>query len=67
MSIPQDAAAQTIGYEIDSLEICYSTNYNLLIPKFEREHMPLNGEEVPLIPFRESERYGFVKPGQPNK
>lgn len=67
MLIPQDAAAQTIGYEMDSLQIWYSPNYDLLIRKFEREHMPLNGEEVPLIPFRESEFYGFVKPGQPDK
>jgi hypothetical protein len=62
------AGAQTLeGERVDSLDIYYDVNRDMLIRKIEREHIPLRGGEVQMIPFRHSERYGFVKPGKPDK
>jgi hypothetical protein len=45
----------------DSLAEYYSYDSRVVIDKFEREHIPLNGNEVSMIPFRVDDKYGFVK------
>ncbi|MBO6515811.1 MAG: WG repeat-containing protein [Bacteroidia bacterium] len=51
----------------DTFQQFYSVNYNLTIDKFEREHESLYGKSAKMIPFRSGRRFGFVKPGKPNK
>lgn len=46
--------------QIDTFEQFYHYNNNILIENFEREHIPLNGKNVTMIPFRKDELYGFV-------
>ncbi len=46
----------------DTLERFYSYNHSLKIEKIEREHIPLHGDSVDMIPFRVDEKYGFVDP-----
>jgi hypothetical protein len=45
----------------DSLENYYNYNQHILVDKIEREHIPINGNEVRMIPFRVDDKYGFVK------
>ncbi len=51
----------------DTIDQYYQINFNLDIERFEREHDPLNGKTVKMIPFRSSELFGFAKNGNPKK
>ncbi|MEO0469851.1 MAG: WG repeat-containing protein [Bacteroidota bacterium] len=44
----------------DSLRRWYSINDRLMVKKFYREHIPLDGDSVSMIPFRVGEKFGFV-------
>jgi hypothetical protein len=58
----------SFGYsQKDSLHLFYQVNNNLQIEKFEREHIPLDGETAVIIPKRVDELYGFVLNGEPDK
>lgn len=36
-------------------------NYDILVEKFYREHIPLDGDKVKFIPFRKDSLFGFVE------
>ena len=46
--------------QVDTLERFYNYNSTLRINHIEREHIPLQGDSVTMIPFRVDEKYGFV-------
>jgi len=55
----------TSGYsasaQSDTLENFYIYNDQIPIDRVEREHIPLNGNEVDMIPFRVDSLFGFVE------
>jgi len=38
----------------------YTNDFHVMIDRFYREHIPLNGGDVRYIPFRKDKQYGFV-------
>ncbi len=54
--------APVVGYSQSRSEDerFYNADEHVLIDKFEREHIPLDGKAVQYIPFRKDEKYGFV-------
>jgi hypothetical protein len=50
----------------DTLSQFYSQNYNLEIDRIEREHLPLDGTEACMIPFRQDSLFGFVEKEAPH-
>lgn len=53
--------------QTDTLEQYYQSERSYILPKFEREHLPLNGNAVAMIPFREDNKFGFVDRNDPDK
>ncbi|MCB0838765.1 MAG: WG repeat-containing protein, partial [Bacteroidetes bacterium] len=51
----------------DTIRQFYKYNYDIAIDKIEREHIPLDGNKVKMIPFRVDEYYGFVKNDEEQK
>lgn len=52
----------------DTLERFYTyDNREFFVEKIEREHIPLNGKSVSMIPFRVDKLFGFVKKDNPDK
>ena len=45
----------------------YERDTDITIRKIEREHIPLSGDLVKMIPFRQGKRYGFVEAGHSEK
>ncbi len=52
--------------EVDTMDY-YRLEPNHFIEKFEREHLPLDGRLVNMIPCRVDDKYGFVEKGNPGK
>jgi hypothetical protein len=57
MSMPTIISAQA---DSDSILQFYTLNDRYRIDKIEREHIPLHGDSVTMIPFRVDEKFGFV-------
>lgn len=50
----------------DTLQRYYQVDFHQDIDNFEREHEPIDGNVVPMIPFRQGKLFGFVSPGNPD-
>ncbi len=63
----QTAVEQHRSAEVDTFRQFYNVNFDLSYDKFYREHDPIDGNTVQMIPCRTGELYGFVKPGKPDQ
>lgn len=67
-----DATSLYLITQLESLTDTFVSLYNydsheFVVNKIEREHIPLNGDEVNMIPFRVDELFGFVDKNNPKK
>lgn len=51
------SGSNTFGQEMPPDNV----NYDILVDKFYREHIPLDGDKVKFIPFRKDSLFGFVE------